>query len=496
MRAIIAGAGPAGFACAKWLTDRGFEVVLLEKRDVPGGKVSAWKDQDGDWVESGLHVFFGAYRTLLGFLDECGLNDCFDWKPAEMIFASPEHGKTAIRFYPWMPPPWNGLAGVATTKLIPLPDKLRMALGLLGPIFGSQQYVDAQDDQTYAAWHLRHGMGERSMRAIMDTMALALNFQTSENVSAKLPLTALLHFAQETGAAKMGLVKGSPHERIWVPLISRLEGRGTRVLLNRRVSSIRHDPVENRVTGFVLDDGSVLEGDVYLSAMPVHSLRKVLPDSLRAMPYFGNLRHLKGQPVITAQLYFDRMVTDVDNLIFSSGTHISVYADMPRVAPDYHSGRGSIVEMVVAPAEGLIARSDQEVLDVVLADFYRMHPAARQARLVKHVLVRIPNSVYQARPGVDRYRPDQATPVPNLFLAGDYTQQEFLASIEGAMRSARRAVERIDSAGFRDQGSGIRQRGSGVRDLQVEVGRPQVPATVVCTPAASEPEPALLTLDP
>jgi uncharacterized protein with NAD-binding domain and iron-sulfur cluster len=60
--------------------------------------------------------------------------------------------------------------------------------------------------------------------------------------------------------------------------------------------------------------------------------------------------------------------------------------------------------------------------------------------------VRIPNSVYQARPGVDRYRPDQATGVPNFFLAGDFTQQEFMASIEGAIRSARRAVERIDAA--------------------------------------------------
>ena len=60
MHVVIAGAGPAGFATAKWLNDRGYQVTLLEKRDVPGGKVSAWRDPDGDWVESGLHVFFGA----------------------------------------------------------------------------------------------------------------------------------------------------------------------------------------------------------------------------------------------------------------------------------------------------------------------------------------------------------------------------------------------------------------------------------------------------
>jgi 15-cis-phytoene desaturase len=450
MRAIIAGAGPAGFACAKWLNDRGYEVILLEKRGVPGGKVSAWRDADGDWVESGLHVFFGAYHNLLGFLAECGLHDSFDWKPAEMIFASPERGLAPIRFTPGLPAPLNGLAGVALSPLLPWRDKLRMMLGLLRPIFGSQAYIDAQDDQSYAAWHLRHGMGEHSLRAVMDTMALALNFQRADQVSAKLVLTALLHFAHETAAPQMGVVKGSPHERLWAPLIRLLEQRGARVILNRRVERICYDGADNRVTGLALDDGSIISGDVYISAMPVHSLRKVLSEGLRQHMIFDNLRYLKGRPVITAQLYFDRMVTEVDNLLFSAGTHLSVYADLPRVSPDYHTGRGSIVELVVAPADELIRRPDEVVLRQVLDDFCRLHPAARGARLTKYTLVRIPNSVYQAQPGIDRYRPDQATPVPNLFLAGDYTQQEFMASIEGAVRSARRTIEQIDIKGIRD----------------------------------------------
>jgi phytoene desaturase len=446
MRAIIAGGGPAGFACAKWLSDRGHEVVLLEKRAVPGGKVSSWRDADGDWVESGLHVFFGAYRELLGFLRECGLSDCFDWKPAEITFISPEHGRAPIRFVPGLPAPLNGLAGVAISKLLPATDKLRVALGLLRPIFGSQDYIDAQDDQSYAAWHLRHGMGQRALREVMDTMALALNFQSADQVSAKLVLTALLHFAQERAAPRMGLVKGAPQERLWAPLLRLLDGRGARVALNCKVEQICYDAGANRVTGLALDDGSTVEGDIYISAIPVHDLRKVLPNALREHLVFAELRHLKGRPVITAQLYFDRMVTDVDNLMFSSGTRLSVYADMPRVAPDYHDGRGSMVEMVVAPAEDVIGQPDQDVLEHVLRDFYRLHPRARGAHLQKYTLVRIPNSVYQACPGVDRYRPDQATPVPNLFLAGDYTKQEFMASIEGAVRSAKRVVERIDES--------------------------------------------------
>jgi uncharacterized protein with NAD-binding domain and iron-sulfur cluster len=347
---------------------------------------------------------------------------------------------------PGLPAPLNGLAGVAVSPLLPTSDKLRMALGLLRPIFGSQAYIDAQDDQTYAAWHLRHGMGQRSLDDVMHTMALALNFQRADRVSAKLVLTALLHFAKETEAPKMALVKGSPQERIWEPLIALLEQRGVQICFGRRVEQICYDPDLQRVTGFALDDGSQITGDIYISAMPVHSLRKTLPATLRRLPGFEGIGQLKGQPVITVQLYFDRFVTNVNNLLFSAGTRLSVYADLALVSPDYHTGRGSIIELVVAPAEDLIAADDATIIDAVLKDFYRLHPVARDAKLLKQTIVRIPNSVYQARPGMDQYRPDQATAVPNLFLAGDYTQQEFMASIEGAIRSAKRAVERIDAA--------------------------------------------------
>jgi 15-cis-phytoene desaturase len=446
MRAVIAGGGPAGFACAKWLGDRGYTVTVLEKRHVPGGKVSAWQDADGDWIESGLHVFFGAYHNLLGFLHECGLDDAFHWKPSEMIFATRDRGLAPITFVKGLPAPLNGLVGVAITRLMSTPDKLRMALGLLRPIFGNQAYIDAQDNQTYSAWHLRHGMGERSLRAIMDTMALSLSFRTADNVSAKLMLTALTRFAQEKGASRMAFVKGSPYDRIWQPLIGQLEAKGHSVQLNARVVDMLYDPLENELRGFVLEDGSLVEGDIYVSAMPVHNLRKVLPAALKDMPYFDNLKHLKGQPVITVQLFFDRQVTGVDHLLFSADSHMSVYADMVNVAPDYQHGRGtnSMVQFVIAPAEQLIKESDDAIIDLVKREFYELHPHAREAVIRKASVVRIPQSVYQARPGVDQYRPDQASPVENLFLCGDYTQQPMMACIEGAILSARRAVERID----------------------------------------------------
>jgi zeta-carotene desaturase len=54
-----------------------------------------------------------------------------------------------------------------------------------------------------------------------------------------------------------------------------------------------------------------------------------------------------------------------------------------------------------------------------------------------HSVVKIGQSLYLEAPGMDPYRPDQATPVPNFFLAGSYTKQDYIDSMEGATLSGR-----------------------------------------------------------
>ncbi len=99
--------------------------------------------------------------------------------------------------------------------------------------------------------------------------------------------------------------------------------------------------------------------------------------------------------------------------------------------------------MVIAPAAEWFKLDDADLIDRVMQEFTGLHPEARNARLLKSTVVRIPQSVYKARPGMDRHRPDQATSVPNFYLAGDFTRQEYLASMEGAVLSGKRVAVRI-----------------------------------------------------
>src|SRR5688572_20902768 len=79
-RVVVVGAGFAGLTVAKRMADAGHEVILLEKRSIFGGKCSSWQDEGGDRIESGLHVFFGAYEEIYDLMREVGIYENILWK--------------------------------------------------------------------------------------------------------------------------------------------------------------------------------------------------------------------------------------------------------------------------------------------------------------------------------------------------------------------------------------------------------------------------------
>ena len=57
--------------------------------------------------------------------------------------------------------------------------------------------------------------------------------------------------------------------------------------------------------------------------------------------------------------------------------------------------------------------------------------------------MKLAQSLYREKPGMDKYRPSQATPVPNFFLAGSYTYQDYIDSMEGATKSGLMVADEV-----------------------------------------------------
>ena len=453
MRVAIAGAGLAGLACAKYLVDAGHTPIVLERRDVLGGLVAAWKDEDGDWYETGLHVFFGAYPNMLQLFKELGIEERLQWKEHTLIFNQPEKPGTYSRFdVPDIPAPFNVITSILRNNdMLTWEQKIRFAVGLLPAIVRGQQYVEDMDQYSLLEWLRKQGIDDRVNSDIFIAASKALTFIDPDDVSATIPLTALNRFLKERYGSKVAFLDGSPTERLCQPMVDYIIERGGEVRLNAPLKEIVVNE-DGTVKEYLLRglDGApdeVITADIYVSAMSVDPLKVMLPQQWREIDFFQKLDGLEGVEVINLHLWFDRKLTDIDQLLFSRSSLLSVYADMSNTCREYADLDKSMLELVLAPAKDWISKSDEEILAATMEELQKLFPqhftGENQAKLLKSKVVKTPRSVYRAIPGRQAYRPTQKTPINNFYLAGSYTMQEFLGSMEGAVLSGKLAANEI-----------------------------------------------------
>jgi len=169
-------------------------------------------------------------------------------------------------------------------------------------------------------------------------------------------------------------------------------------------------------------------------------------------------------PVATVQLRYDGWVTELgdspeartaradlsrpsglDNLLYTADADFSCFADLALASPvDYRKeGLGSLLQCVLTPGDPWIPKKSEEIVAATDAQVRKLFPSARDLTLVWSNVVKLAQSLYREAPGMEPYRPDQRTPVANFFLAGSYTRQDYIDSMEGATMSGHLAAAAI-----------------------------------------------------
>jgi 15-cis-phytoene desaturase len=456
MRVAIAGGGLAGLACAKYLVDAGHQPIIFESRDVLGGLVAAWKDEDGDWYETGLHAFFGAYPNMLQLLKELGIEDRLQWKEHSLIFNQPEKPGTYSYFsVPDILAPFNVIMSILRNNdMLTWEQKIRFAIGLWPGVLRGQKYVEDMDKYSFLEWIKRQGIDARVSSDIFIAATKALTFLNPEYVSATVMLTPINRFLRERYGSKIAFLDGSPTERLCQPMVDYITDRGGEVHLNKPLKEIVLN-ADRTVEHFLLrglnsEPDQIVEADLYVSAMSVDVTKILMPQPWKDMAFFQKLEGLEGVPVVNLHLWFDRKITNIDHLLFSRSDLLSVYADMSITCKAYEDPDRSMLEFVLAPAKDWIDKSDEEIIAATMQELERLFPqhltGNDPAKLRKYKVVKTPRSVYTASPGRQAYRPSQKTPISNFYLAGSYTMQQYLGSMEGAVLSGKLAARAITTA--------------------------------------------------
>ncbi|CAK9097714.1 15-cis-phytoene desaturase [Durusdinium trenchii] len=428
-----------GLACAKYLVDAGHKPIVLEARDCLG------------------HLAKPCVLVPMNLFSELDIEDRLQWKRHQMIFAMQElPGEfTTFDFLEGIPAPFNfGLSILLNQKMLTLPEKLQTAPALLPMLVEGQKFIDLQDELSVLNFMEKYGMPDRINTEVFIAMAKALDFIDPEKLSMTVVLTAMNRFLNETDGLQMAFIDGNQTVRLCEPLKEYIESRGGQVLCEKPLARIETNE-DGSVKCFKLRNGQEVVADEYVSSVPCDIMKRILPRAWSTDPFFRQIDELEGIPVINIHLWFDRKLLNVNHLCFSRSPLLSVYADMSTCCKEYEDQDKSMLELVFAPCSPIagggvnwMGKSDEEIVAATMKELERLFPTEigehlpdGGAKLLKHAVVKVPRSVYAAIPGRNKFRPSQETPIKNFTLAGDWTSQKFLGSMEGAILGGKLAAE-------------------------------------------------------
>jgi squalene-associated FAD-dependent desaturase len=236
-----------------------------------------------------------------------------------------------------------------------------------------------------------------------------------------------------------------------VPLTELYTLRNERIDVRTRCGVAELLIKEGSVAGVRLNDGSEVRADYCIAATTFDRLTPMLPPDLRDRQEFADLTRFEVSPITSVHLWFGQPVMPELFLTALDRTIQWVFNKTKLSAPAGPAS-GEYLQIVISASHALSGKSQKEIIELCRRELAELIPQTAGAEPTRCIVVRENAATFSPRPGCDRWRPDQRTSIRKLFLAGDWTQTGWPATMEGAVRSGYLAAEGIlERAGRKTQ---------------------------------------------
>jgi len=437
-RVIIVGGGWAGMAAALELSRHAIPFTLLESAPRLGGRART-VCLNGTEVDNGQHLLIGAYHEVLRLLAEMGVDEASVLSREPLHLIVQERGSALHLTAPRLPAPLHLLWALLAAKGIGLRDKwqaLRMSLAL------ALSGYRLAEDCSVATLLARHRQGTALIRRFWEPLCIATLNTPLEKASARVFLRVLQDsFTRSRSDADLLLPRVTLGQLFPETAAKYLEQQHNNdvVHLRQRVTALRLG--RQGIEGISGNFGDLDTSDVILAVSPGAALRLLRPHA-PLQELANQIAKLGTQPIITAYLQFPADFRLPQTMMGLSG-RLGQWLFDRRVC-----SQPGLVAVVIS-AEGEHSHWDNAKLLATLQQELREEfpawPAVEQGRVIREK-----HATFECRVGVESRRPDNATSVPGLWLAGDYTATGYPATLEGAVISgvqcARRLIEQRQSS--------------------------------------------------
>jgi squalene-associated FAD-dependent desaturase len=439
---IVIGGGLAGLSSGVALAETGFRVRLLEQRPHLGGRAASYELPGGEHVDNCQHVTLGCCTNLADFYARAGAADKIQFYD-RLYFAAPD-GRRGSMQAAALPAPLHMAISFAVFPLLGWADKRAIAGALLAIARSGGRpaaVATAGAGISMLAWLQKHRQTDRAIRRFWEVILVSALDEELDRIDAQYGIDVFWKaFLSTRGGYRIGIPR-VPLGNLYDGCKEAITKRGGEVILRAGVRGLL--VANGRVEGVRREDGSVETADYYLAAVPQDVLPALLPaDVVEREPAFSNLKNLRVSPITGVHLWFDRAIMREPFLTLVDATTQWVF-NKTQLYGAGGENSGQYLQLVISASYQLTQRSRQEIIALCLEELRGVLPATREATLVKGTVVKEMSATFSPAPGSDQWRPAQKSPLPGLFLAGDWTATGWPSTMEGAVRSGYLAAEAI-----------------------------------------------------
>lgn len=411
-RVKIVGGGLAGLSAAVALASLDWQVDLYEAKPFLGGRATSFPvrpDKAGsERIDNCQHVLLRCCTNLLDFYKRCGVAEKIRFYD-ELYFVRPGGAVDVLRRGA-LPHPAHLAGSFLRLGFLSSRDKLSLAADLR---VLQERYGDAALEQmTMSQWLTSRRVSENSYQRFWRPILVSALNEEPDRASAH---AAFQVFAEGLLGSKTSYEMGVPA----VPLAELYDGAPDTIRVHLRAPVERIDPVSD-------------EADVYISAVPFDRVEALLPEL--ELP-IGSFEH---SPITGIHLWFDKAVTELPHAVLLDRTMQWMF----RKSDTY-------IQCVVSASRDLLTMSRGEIIELACKELAEYFPKVAAAQLVRAHVIKEAKATYSIVPGLTAHRPMTQTKYSKVFLAGDWTDTNWPATMEGAVRSGYLAAE----AAARSQGA-------------------------------------------
>jgi len=439
-RILILGGGLAGLSSALTLAEAGYRVELVERKPHLGGRAASYLLPDGEHVDNCQHVTMGCCTNLEDFYRRVGAAGKIRYYD-HVAFLDRE-GRRSVLQSSVLPPPLHLAPSFLMLPFLSWKDKRGIGRAMLriARRGGEGGAGKNSDSATMLEWLRGEGQTPAAIERVWKSVLVSALDEELDRAGARYGVEVFWKaFLRNRRGFEIG-IPSVPLGELYGGCREAIERRGGSVRTRTAVRGLRLE--SGRVAAAVLDDGTELTADYFVSAVPHDLLLELLPaEVVTGEKTFAALRELRSSPITGVHLWLDRVVTEEPYLALLDRTTQWIFNKTKLYGAN---GAGNqYLQLVVSASYDLVEKSRQEIVEMCWCEVQESLPAAREAQLIKATVVKEVAATFSPAPGCDRLRPGARSPLSNLYLAGDWTATGWPATMESAVRSGYKAAEVI-----------------------------------------------------